>query len=381
MLQRVVAIRVWVVFALGWVAVGGAHTAHAQPPDTEAPEAPSWTLDDGVRVRTADARLEMRFGLAASLRASLVDTAGKRSGGFAAHYVRPVWSGYAIDRRVRFFVQPELAGDARLLDAELSVLAWPALGVRLGRFRTQFSRQFVAPIIQLALTERSFVSDWFRADRDVGVALEGALSEGTFQYAAGIYDGTLNVDGRRDRPLWVMRLVVSPWAAVALDETVASRNGAHEFGLEIGLAATRGPLRTRNWQANAEGQVPDGRRTALGLEVALEVARVSVRAEAFLAELDPTDLPSERVLGGFAQAAVGLWASRLDAVARYNVLDLDGGATAQRVELGANGYVHGHVLKLQAHYGLDRFSGDASGLRLPVVADGHRGVVQVQLAL
>jgi len=69
----------------------------------------------------------------------------------------------------------------------------PRLNMRVGRFKTPFTYEFlVEPIQGLLSPERSLFFNNFGQNRDDGVMVYGKLFQGTFDYATGVFNGSRN---------------------------------------------------------------------------------------------------------------------------------------------------------------------------------------------
>jgi phosphate-selective porin OprO/OprP len=80
-----------------------------------------------------------------------------------------------------------------LLDVFIDINYDPRLQARIGRMKTPFTYEFlVDPIQGLINPERSVFFNNFGQNRDVGAMAFGRLFDKTFDYAAGVYNGTRN---------------------------------------------------------------------------------------------------------------------------------------------------------------------------------------------
>jgi phosphate-selective porin OprO and OprP len=80
-----------------------------------------------------------------------------------------------------------------LLDVFLDVEYDPRLKLRIGRFKTPFTYEFlVEPVQGLVVPERSVFFNNFGQNRDLGIMAFGRLFDNTFDYAGGIFNGNRN---------------------------------------------------------------------------------------------------------------------------------------------------------------------------------------------
>jgi phosphate-selective porin OprO/OprP len=99
-----------------------------------------------------------------------------------------------ITKPIGYFVSLAHGFDTvSLLDVFLDFSYDPRLQARIGRFKTPFTYEFlVDPIQGLINPERSVFFNNFGQNRDIGAMLYGRLFDKTFDYAAGIFNGTRN---------------------------------------------------------------------------------------------------------------------------------------------------------------------------------------------
>ena len=94
----------------------------------------------------------------------------------------------------RYFVSLQNAVDTvSMLDVFVDLNYNPKLQARVGRFKTPFTYEFlVQPIQGLIIPERSLFFNNFGQNRDLGAMAYGRLFDGSFDYAAGVFNGTRN---------------------------------------------------------------------------------------------------------------------------------------------------------------------------------------------
>jgi phosphate-selective porin OprO/OprP len=104
-----------------------------------------------------------------------------------------MWSG-RVTRPVGYFVSFANGFDTfSLLDVFVDLDFNPKLRLRLGRFKTPFTYEFlVEPIQGLITPERSLFFNNFGQNRDDGFMIFGRLFNNTVDYAGGIFNGTRN---------------------------------------------------------------------------------------------------------------------------------------------------------------------------------------------
>lgn len=99
-----------------------------------------------------------------------------------------------ISQPIGYFVSLAHGFDSvSMLDAFIDLTFDPRLSLRVGRYKTPFTYEFlVEPVQGLLLPERSLFFNNFGLNRDEGMMAYGRLWDGFFDYAAGIFNGTRN---------------------------------------------------------------------------------------------------------------------------------------------------------------------------------------------
>jgi phosphate-selective porin OprO/OprP len=114
-----------------------------------------------------------------------------------------MWSG-RINKQFGFFISTasNLGGAFNILDVFTDIDFDPRVRLRVGRFKTPFTYEFlVEPIQGLVVPERSIFFNNFAQNRDLGIMPYGRLFNGLVDYAGGIFNGNRNaflpaVDGK-----------------------------------------------------------------------------------------------------------------------------------------------------------------------------------------
>ncbi len=99
-----------------------------------------------------------------------------------------------ITKPIGYFVSFQNAVDTvSMLDVFVDLNYNPKLQGRIGRFKTPFTYEFlVEPIQGLITPERSLFFNNFGQNRDLGAMAYGRLFDNSFDYAAGVFNGTRN---------------------------------------------------------------------------------------------------------------------------------------------------------------------------------------------
>lgn len=347
---------------LGFAQVQAAAPA---PPTTETPP-PAAPLvhvspDEGLSVRSTDGNFLLRLGIQSQFRYELrvrdgdVDTTS-----FNAQMVRPQLRGHVFRPWITYFVQAEVAGTgARMLDYQIDVQPWPWLGLRVGQFVPSFSRAFMTPVPVLQFPDFSYAEVYFRADRDLGAMLHGAVGEGRFEYYAGVYNGNgMNRGGNDKTSMMLMaRLAWNPLGALAYTETpTLAAERPWRFGVALNAYAdtvnvTRQVVDPMTSMLVTQ-RTGDQQNTTAGAEFTLRGGPFSLVSEGYLRWLRKADGTSAQQWGAFAQLALMLPGQRVELGARFNALytNMDSSNAVLGAEALATWYVLGNHLKAQLRY-------------------------------
>lgn len=353
-------------------------TATARPPG-EVPPAPQWHAyasdDRGVGVTRDDGS----FGLAAHLfvqsRLDFSLTTGADTLDFRVPIARPQLRGNLLRPWITFFVQPELAGAPRLLDAEVTVLPTSWIGVRFGQFIPPFTRQFLTPPFKLLFSDFALSNATLRVDRSRGVELFGQDPRGRFEWHVAVTDANTiaSASNESDHLRVYGRLAFTPWGRGAYTETPGVE-GVGDF-FTVGLNATWATINAPS-SASQTAPLVEVSTSTSGLDVALHAGRLFAQAEGYLRSLGDAQGHITWAAGGFGEAAVALLPRRLEVGARGDVLAPNLSTSAgltRRVEGVIAAYLDGIHLKAQLRYAFTEV--DAS----PSNARSHQLTVQTQL--
>ncbi len=352
----------------------------ARPPERPELETPgpqsdaggaSFSPRRGLRVQGDRGSFELH--LAAWLRFDLGSLNSEATPRFAVPLARPLFRAHVLQERVSFLLQPELAGgDVRLLDLHVDLRVHEAFRLRLGQFRTPYSRAYITPIVALLLPTRGLVDDTFRLDRDTGLMAYGTAG-GFFEYQLGVFNGA-RINGGFDAaraPMVVGRAVFNVGDSLPYDQ-VPSAIEAAGTGLALGVA---GAYR----KASGTDTEPATETAHVALEATLMAGPVTATAEAFHRSVRPSGETWFEEWGTFAQAGVMLLPGAWDASARVGWMRTGrGGDETLVLEVGSAVYTWrprlGHHLKLNLGYQFLRVRGATD-------VDDHSLRAQLQLAM
>lgn len=208
------------------------------PPAAPAPPADKKPKKDGFRITSADGRSELRVGgyVHVDGRFFLEDSKDVASHDLALRRAHLLLEGTLFERFDMRFMPDIAGGKVSVQDVYLDAKLAPYFAVRVGKMKSPFGLERLAPVTGLGLAEFAFPTA-LAPNRDVGVEVHGELGRGTLTYDVGVFDGaadggSLDNDFDDDKDL-VARLFVRPFAATQV--------GALS-GLGLGMAVSFGDV-------------------------------------------------------------------------------------------------------------------------------------------
>lgn len=264
-------------------------------------------------------------------------------------------------RRARFKLSGEIIDDLKyklqvdardnddiLRDAAISFTSIDWLNLHVGQYKSPFGREELTSSSKIDTMERSAVTNAIAPTRQVGTSVSGDLFDGFLWYHAGIFNGNgINTRNDDNNFLYVGRVVLTPFEGKLMDQDAKfevggnigtsedsdvnlSRLGFRDFVGErdiYGLDAlfTAGPLKVQGEYLKAELEF-DGLAGAAAVPATFTPAVAAVPAA-------DVDADGYYILGRYE-----LLPDQLEAVAKWEEFNLDGGADFDALTLGLNYY-------------------------------------------
>ncbi len=359
------------VFAL--LCLGGRSTqVHAEPIEEPAVEARPSSNAEPASIKKLQNKLvlgssgntELRFHLATWLRWNSVIESGTTESTFSIPLARPVVEASFFEEKVKVFAQEELAGArTRLLDAFVDIRLHDSTSLRVGQFRTPYSRAFPTPIIKLQLPDRGPVVNAFHLGRETGAMLHGRGKQGALEFYLGVFGGGTNDDTRplATAPWPIVRVAYNLGAGVPYDQSVAA-GGRAKSGIALGAS---GAYRRQDVETATDMYATKVGWHASG-DVSAASGGLSATAEFFYRNEKVAGGVWQRGLGGYAQGGYFVIPQHLELAARggWRQQKVDEGEVEERIyEVAVNGYPsieghpQGHHLKAMARYRLTQSEG------------------------
>ncbi len=284
--------------------------------------------------------------------------------------------GAVLDDQLAFFAQVEFAeSDPELLDLFAEWRPNDAFHLRVGQFRTPYSRAFITPLTNIELTTRGLIVDRFALGRDTGAMLSGTLNDGFFHYDFALVNGaTINDrNGNRDSPSAIARTEFRFGDHVPYDQVSSlALDDPHGVTLALSGAFSRRAI------GQSTGNTTHEQLGNFSADVAAMAGPFSFHAEGFWRSAHGSPRPAN-AFGAYAQAGVFVVPRLIEVGGRAGWLS--DGPDQQSYEAFVAGYAHhggrtlGHHLKLVLLYRYDSASPTRGGSR----EDRHSEVLQAQI--
>jgi hypothetical protein len=365
------ATALWLLVGMS-TAVSAQENARASSGSAGASGAPATTgaYDDGFRLAEGPDGFSLKLNGFVQARYTWLDpdTAGIAQN-FDLGLARVALGGDAFSGKASYFFQLEAStfGNSNrlsLLDGWIQLPLSSSATVKAGRILLPFSRQFLTHPGNLLFTDLSAADYAFNMPRAIGVhaaasvgrlTLDGAIAnsvralDGAGQQNGG---GAIAGIGRAELSL------LGPYGY--LESSPAGSSGPR---LSVGAAVHSNPVTETSAFQNV--QAGDS-TTGLTIDAGFRTGRTTAQAAWYARR---NESPDGRLLdrGGYVQAGFYVVPSVWEIAARASFVHFEGlraagAAKTREYEVGANRYLHGHNVKVQADGGLvqrDRFAGSS----------------------
>jgi hypothetical protein len=337
--------------------------------------------DDGNTSRTKE-------GLVPAAGENGVDSSASA---FEAERARLQMSGHVL-KDLNYMIQLEMDDDnsnnTYLLDYVLDYSFMPEFGLKAGRYKGAFGKQWNTSASKMMLVDRSLATAVFNVGRSTGLEAFGELPLGDskLHYRAGMYNGINDTTSRPfaendNNPAVAARLALPLMGATPADFENESDIEGHENPVaQIGASFVYGNNQTEDQFAGgnddnfivlleggdgrSNGVCMGGEATMLGLDASYKWSGLSVTMEGFYqhADLDGTatyanQFGADRDIlgvtglemdnyGWYTQAGYFLVPGTFELVSRVGGVCIDGANDSHEYTGGWNYYISGQDLKL-----------------------------------
>jgi len=251
---------------------------------------------DGFGLRSADGAFALRIRgyIQADTRFYTGSSTLAATSSILLRRVRPIIEG-TLYKRFDFRFMPDFGnGTTVLYDGYSEARLWPALAIRIGKFKPPIGLERLQSATDIKFVERGLPTNLV-PNRDVGVQLSGDVAGGFLTYQGGVFNGVADLgngdgDATNSKDL-VGRVFVQPFVRSALASRVDLGVGvAVSSGVETGtltapaLPSYRTPGQLTFFKYRNDGTAPntviaDGRRTRLAPQGYLNVGPLGLLSE------------------------------------------------------------------------------------------------------
>ena len=300
--------------------------------------------------------------------------------------------GHAFRPYFKYYLEYELWAGA-LLDFRAMYEISPALNIKIGQWKAQYSRERIISSGKQQTGDRSILNYAFTLDRQQGISLYGRL-RGTgvldFNYWVSAFMGTGRGANENDddQLMWMTRWQWNPWGK-PVDFTGSDMRKKRPFIMSLALAATTNRSSFTRYSTNGGGQLPgfeDGtpgqyRINQLLFETAAKFNGFSWHQEFHWKKINDRDnLQTTILYGNFFQLGYFLhhtletFPRKLEFFTRYAIYDPDTDISnnyRSEFTFGANWFFNSHRNKLTLEFSNLQFQDSPEAIR-----DGSRARLQ-----
>ncbi len=282
---------------------------------------------------------------------------GPDTTGFNVERARFILGGNMLEDEWSYYLQNDFVGttdagsdgkaSSELKDMWVQHNGGDWMKIRVGQFKTPYSRQFLASDSSLQIMDRSLVTDLFDLDRQQGAMIHGG--EDGINYYLGLFNGESDDEGRNRFPQDpdMQGVAMLTWSS----ENYGSRtmegdiNHTDDMGWTAGVSGAYG-------SGTSGGD--DFDKLDANADVGMRMNGLSLQGEFFFSNLD-FDVAGETDDMGFYAQIGYFFTDMIEGAFRFSLLEPDDDASdlddAQEYMFGLGYYINGHNLKVLASAG------------------------------
>jgi len=250
---------------------------------------------------------------------------------------------------------------AYALDAYLQWQRYDYANIRVGQFKTPFSREYQISASKLLFAERSLPTDMFSASRNIGAAVKGDVLSERLSYTVGVFNGNGQNNGFNDNEkfMYAGRISGIPWKGKIGEMESQWTVGTSAYSSKDDAVSVRGFGFTGNTFA--------GDRRVWEVDTSFEFGRFEVAAEYFRGHYSTADsIPAQEFNadGYYLTLAAYVLPKKLQAAIQYASFDPNlsvAGNTTDEWVFGLNYFIKGNDLKLMLNYHLGNNANSTDG--------------------
>ena len=304
--------------------------------------------NQGTRVEFPDTGFTTSIATLLQTRYSFVDPnkspgTVRNTSSFDVNRARLIISGTALNREFSYMLSTDFVSapdsDANFGQSPQvrdAYIDWKPCrddaGVRMGAFKTAFSRQFNTDQQTMQFADRSVVSEFFTLGRENGAMAYGSLADGMITGTAGIFNGESssegpNISGSDTRHTGVVSLRVNPTGTMNVAEE-GDIDWTEELATSLGVAYARASRELAGSGINNANLV--------NVDANLKYRGLGIHAEYFVSDSSSeSDFGQDQDATGFyVQAGYFLVPKQWELAARYGHTDCNNGGSMSALPQG-----------------------------------------------
>ena len=278
--------------------------------------------------------------------------------------------GHAFKPHFKYYLEYELWAGV-LLDFRAMYEISPALNIKIGQWKAQYSRERIISSGKQQAGDRSILNYAFTLDRQQGISLYGRIGEGTldFNYWVSVFMGTGRGANENDDDhlMWMTRWQWNPMGE-PVEFTGSDMRDQNPFVLSLALAASTNRSSFTRFSTNGGGQLPGFEEGISGqyrinqwlFESAAKYNGFSWHQEFHWKQIEDKVTNSTTILyGNFFQVGYFFhhlfdsFPKRLEFFSRFSIYDPDRDIPnnyREEITVGGNWFFNGHRNKLTLEF-------------------------------
>ncbi len=373
-----------------------------------------YKLGKGFTLTTPDEKFQLALGGRMQFRYTFTDNDGatrRDTSQWDAQRIRLTAQGYAYTKDLTYKLEFDPREFAKspsskgLVDAWMNYNLIDEAQIKVGQYKTPFSRQELTSDGALQFVDRSPVVSNMKPSYDIGAMLNGKIANGLAYYYAGVFEGAGQSSVRNpnnNNNMFVARAVVNPLGEMPYDEpdfdktakpllsiganyfrnTVVKTGAALDIGAFnysassgwLGKGFNKGSFAAANDRLDVD---------SYGADLAFKWMGLSLQGEYILGQAEAQSNGALlRAQGFYAQAGYMILPKTLEVAFRYSYFDPDRDVSNNNVteQIGALSYYFSkHNLKLQTDVGNIHTQGNQTVGGLSKPTDDLQYRVQAQI--
>jgi phosphate-selective porin OprO and OprP len=343
-----------------------------------------YKVGKGFTFTTADEKFRLTLGGRMQFRYTFTDfgnnSAKTDSSQWDAKRIRLIAQGYAYTKDLTYDLEfdPRAYASATykgLVNAWMNYRLIDEIQIKVGQYKTPFSRQELTSDGALQFVDRSVTVDAFKPTYDIGAMLNGKIAGGLVDYYAGVFGGAGQTSTRSSNDnLFVARVTVNPFGDMPYSEADLGESakpllsiGADYFRNTVNKTGTTLDVTVPNY-AGSGGWLGKGFKKAgfasandklnvdsYGADLAFKWMGLSVQGEYLLGQAEAqSNGHLLRAQGFYVQSGYMVIPKNLELAIRYSYLDPDRDVANDLIseQIGAiSWYFDKHSLKIQGDVG------------------------------